>query len=320
MRVLLMTDVNGQTPRGQTVTVRLDIDDGGAEPYLKPPQDRRPLLAPGAPTSRIIAGDVELAHLGKTAVACRADTSPGRSWERRNCAIEYGPVRMTVGHDVYLPTAAAKDAAFVDVADDLEMIANLNEANRLFIDVVRDPVLMRAFDPVRAGNNPGAMMMELVTSGAVEDDTGSLRAKAAGNAPLLPWRDVVDQREFNVLCVDAAAKHLPLLIYTADGAASVQSYIYDDEFKKFKGHAMLALVRMSPPAGDSPWAKAFAEGIGAGAWSSLTVTDIPKWTHNSCKVGKVLQGPADRTRPADVMFALVTGRQPPPSAPRPQSE
>ena len=254
-----------------------------------------------------------MAHLGKQSGACRADTSPGATWERRNCAVEYGRVRMSVGRDVYLPTASGPVAAFADAGADPDMVAVLKEAGPLMVAVVRDPVLMRAFPPIRMGNDPGAMIFSQLPGGSA-DTSAIKRSDAETNAPDLPWHDVVDQREFNVLCVDAAAKRMPLLIYTADGTGSVQSYIYDDEFKKFTAHAVLVLVRMYPPAGDNAWAKAFAAGIGAGAWSGLTVTDRPKWTHNGCRVGKVLQGKAEEVHPADVMRALVTGRPPPAAA------
>jgi hypothetical protein len=309
-------DLNAEAQRVGSLTVRFDIDDGGGEAFLRPPPDPRPLLAPGAPTSRLVTGDIDLAHLGRQSVVCRADASPERTWERRNCAVEYGPVRMTVGRDVYLPGAPTAVAAFAAAGDDPDMVADLKEAGPLLVEMARDPVLMRAFPPLRRGNNPDALMFTAATGEEALDDTAKVRELSA-NAPLLPWHDVINQREFDVLCADAAAKRRPLLIYTADGRGLVQSYIYDNEFKKFSSTATLVLVRMYPQKGDNAWAKAFAEGIGAGAWSALTVTDKPKRKNNSCDVGKVLQGGADEVRPVDVMRALVTGR-PPPAARTPQ--
>jgi hypothetical protein len=298
-----------QAPRTGVTTVRLDIDAGGNGQFLRPPTDRRPLLAPGAPATRIVSGELVFERLGRQAVVCRLDRSPGATWERRNCTIERGALRMTVGRDAYLPGAPATSAAFSDVGADPDMLADLRSGAQLFVEVLKDPALMRALPPMRYGNDPGAVIFS-VTGQPTVGDTPDIRDKAAANSAQLAWHDVVDQREFNTLCLDAAAKRKPLLIYTADGASNIQRFIYDNQFKLIAPHAMLVIVRMFPEAGESAWAEGFADAIGAGRWSALTVTDKPKWSHDACQIGKVYQGAAGKVHPADVLRALLTGKLP----------
>jgi hypothetical protein len=294
--------------------MRLDIDSGDT-PYIEPQIDiHRPLLANGDATPRSVTSTdaIDFGPLGQQTVVCRADAPPGAVWERRTCSIEFGPNQLTVGRDAYLPGAGS----FQNAQDDSVLIGYLHDAAKFFAHVVGgDAVLERALPPVRAGNDAAAMFDNLVTHGAAGSnaDTTALRKLIAANTPLLPWHDVASQKEFNVVCAQAATEHRPLLIYST-GMQDIQKVLYQDAFKLFSKPAVLVLVRMSPPIGDSAWATAFANAIGAGVWPTFTVTSKPYMFDGACQIGKVYQGPADKLRIVDILSAVLNGQPPKSSA------
>jgi hypothetical protein len=296
------------------VIVRLDIDSGDTT-YIRPRLDpSRRLLASGVDAPRIVysSNAVAFGVLGSQTVVCRADAPPGAVWERRTCTIEFGPNQLSVGRDVYLPGAKV----FQNAEDDPELMGYLQDASKFFTQVVgRDPVLERALAPIRAGNDADTMFENLVMPGAGQkDSTAEVRALVAKNAPLVPWHDVATQKEFELVCTEAASAGRPLLIYST-GMNDQQAVLYGDVFKLFSKAATLVLVRYGPPVGNNAWAEAFVDVTGAGQWPAITVSDKPHTAGSACQVGKVFQGQASELRPADVMSAILHGRPPAPATP-----
>jgi hypothetical protein len=291
------------------VTVRLDIDDG-ATPYIEPRIDvSRPLLARGDATPRRVFSNnpVSFGALGEQTIVCRADAPAVAGWERRTCTIEFGPYQLTVGRDA--PFSA--EAPFENAEDDPVLMAELHDAATLSIKIVGgDPILERALEPIRAGNDTTAAFEHLVARDAGKaDDTSEVRKRVADDAPVLRWHDVATQREFDLVCAEAATEGRPLLIYST-GRNELQRVLYQDAMLPFKSEALLVLVRRSPPAGENAWAKAFTAAMGADEWPTLTVTDKPRVANGACVPGKVLQAHDTDIQVDDVQTAVVTGRPP----------
>lgn len=290
--------------KAATLLVRLGIDDGSAE-FAAALPDPRPLLDAGdVAVATGIDGTVDAGPLGTLHADCLTDTPIGGEWQRRVCSAPYGPYVVSVSRDIVASAAPMKD-----LADDPELMRDMVDASKLLASaLLRSPPLRHALPPVRLADNPGGMIMSIATGAA--DSSEETRALIAKNGARLPWHDLAGQGDFDTLCRAAADADRPLLILTIGPSEVAAEMLYMDEFMPFAGHAMLAVVQLSPNLDENPWARAFDKAIGGSNFDTLTATDRPRIRGDVCTVGRVYQAPSDSVSPQAIDEALLTGRPP----------